>query len=163
MRILAIVAGLLLCSLSFAQGIPSAASGVYLTPDRVCRVVFQRYQVSWIRADLTCLEFSGALSNAATVLYAPGEGSCWTSGAAIPFNPQSPADYVAFTGSTESVVNTLVGNQAAVVNGGGSAQVWTRIAYVPSPAPYACSGGGYQPPDPHYARLCRQYGMYCGG
>lgn len=144
-----------------AQGIPSAASGVYLTPDRVCRVVFARYQVSWIRADLTCLEFNGALSNAATVLYAPGEGSCWTSGAAIPFNPQSPADYVAFTSSTESVVNVLVGNQAAVVNGGGSAQVWTRIAYVPSPAPYTCAGG-IVAPDPHYARLCRQFGMYCG-
>lgn len=159
--ILAIVAGLLLCSLSFAQGIPSAASGLYLTPDRVCRVVFQRYQVSWIRADLTCLEFSGALSNAASVLYAPGEGSCWTSGAAIPFNPQSPADYVAFTGSTESVVNTLVGNQAAVVNGGGSAQVWTRIAYAPSAAPFSC---GDSPPAQAWRdeRVCRLTGRLCG-
>ena len=160
-KLLAIVAGLFLCASVGAQGIPSAASGVYLTPDRVCRLVLARYQVSWIRADLTCLEFSGALSNAATVLYAPGEGSCWTSGAAIPFNPQSPVDYVTFPSFTGAVLNALVGNQAAVINGGGVEQIWQRIAIVPSPAPYTCSGS--PAPDPHYARLCRQYGMYCGG
>lgn len=66
MRTILAIAGLLLASLSLAQGIPSDASGVYLTPDRVCRLVLARYQVSWIRADLTCLEFNGALSNAAT-------------------------------------------------------------------------------------------------
>ena len=160
--ILAIVAGLLLCSLSFAQGIPSAASGLYLTPDRVCRVVFQRWQVSWLRADLTCLEFSGALSNAASVLYAPGEGSCWPDTAAIPFNPQSPVDYVTFQSFTGAVINALVGNQAAVVNGGGVEQIWQRIAIVPSPAPYTC-GVSSPLPTPHYARHCRNLGMYCGG
>ena len=161
-QFLAIVAGLLLCSLSFAQGIPSAASGVYLTPDRVCRVVFQRWQVSWLKVDLTCLEFGGMLSNSAQTVYAPEAGSCWPDGAAIPFNPQSPVDYVTFPSFTGAVLNSLVGNQAAVVNGGGVEQIWQRIAIVPSPAPYTCSGGS-PPPDPHYARLCRQYGMYCGG
>lgn len=162
MRTLIAIVALFLCATVSAAGIPSSASGVYLTPDRVCRVVFQRYQVSWIRADLTCLEFNGALSNAATVLYAPGEGSCWPDGAAIPFNPQSPVDYVTFPSFTGAVINALVGNQAAVINGGGVEQIWQRIAIVPSPAPYTCSGGS-PPHDPHYARLCRQYGLYCGG
>ena len=162
MRTILAIAGLLLASLSLAQGIPSDASGVYLTPDRVCRLVLARYQVSWIRADLTCLEFNGALSNAATVLYAPGDGSCWPSGAAIPFNPQSPVDYVTFPSFTGAVLNSLVGNQAAVVNGGGVEQIWQRIAILPSPAPYTC-GVSSPLPNPHYARHCRNYGMYCGG
>ena len=160
MRILTAIAGLFLCASVGAQGIPSAASGVYLTTDRVCRVVFQRYQVSWLKADLTCLEFGGALSNAAVTLYAPGEGSCWTDGAAIPFNPQSPVDYVTFPSFTGAVINALVGNQAAVINGGGTEQIWQRIAIVASPSPYTCGSSGT---SPHYARLCRQYGLYCGG
>lgn len=162
MRILATIAGLLLCSLSFAQGIPSASSGVYLTPDRVCRVVFQRYQVSWLKADLTCLEFSGALSNAATVLYAPEAGSCWPDTAAIPFNPQSPVDYVTFRSATANSLGVQVGNQAAVVNGVGQNQAWQLIAPVASPAPYTC-GASLPVLNPHYARHCRNLGMYCGG
>ena len=159
-KFLAIVAGLLLCSLAHAQGIPSAASGVYLTPDRVCRVVLARYQVSWIRADLTCLEFNGALSNAATVLYAPGEGSCWPDTAAIPFNPQSPVDYVTLRSFGGNSLAVQIGNQAAVINGNGQNQAWSLIAPVASPAPYSCGSSGT---SQHYARLCRQYGLYCGG
>lgn len=144
-----------------AQGIPSAASGVYLTTDRVCRVVFQRYQVSWLKADLTCLEFGGALSNAATILYAPEAGSCWPDTVAIPFNPQSPVDYVTFRSAAANSLGVQVGNQAAVVNGVGQNQAWQLIAPVASPAPYTCAGASN--PAQHYARLCRQYGIYCGG
>lgn len=162
MRILATIAGLLLCSLSFAQGIPSASSGVYLTPDRVCRVVFQRYQVSWIRADLTCLEFGGMLSNSAQTVYAPEAGSCWPDGSAIPFNPQSPVDYVTFRSASANALAVQVGTQGAVVNGVGTNQAWQLIAPVVSPAPYTC-GASLPVLNPHYARHCRNLGIYCGG
>ena len=166
MRLIYALILLSLSSLSLAQGIPSAASGVYVTPDHVCRVVFARYQVSWLQAELTCMSFTGATTSTLSTLYAPGEGSCWPAGAAVPFNAQMPTDYVswvAYFDQDAGALGALVGNQAQVVNGDGNGQKWVRVATIESPAPYTCGAPAPSPvTSPHYARLCRQFGMYCG-
>ena len=165
MRSLILFLAMLLCAPAHAASpIPSAASGVYITPDRVCRVVFARYQGSWLQAELTCMAWSGAVTSTLSTLYAPGEGACWTAGAAVPFNAQAPADFVSWVDyfdQAPGALGALVGNQALVINGDGEAQKWVRVATLPSPAPFTCANAPTA--SPHYARLCRQYGMYCGG
>lgn len=168
MRLIYALILLSLSSLSFAQGIPSAASGIYVTPDRVCRVVFQRYQVASLQAELTCMSFStGAFTSTLSTLYAPGNGNCWPAGAAVPFNAQTPTDYVswvAYFDQDAGALGALVGNQAQVVNGDGNGQKWVRVATIESPAPYTCGAPAPSPvTSPHYPRLCRLYGLYCGG
>jgi len=156
MRILAIVAGLFLCATVSAAGIPSSASGVYLTPDRVCRIVFQRYAVSWLQADLTCMQFSGVVSSSLTTLYAPGANACWPDSVAVQFERPSQVNYAAFRGFNGTALNANVGNPAEVVNGGGTGQSWQRITAVASPDPYTCATANTQ------SVACRYYGV-CGG
>ena len=167
MRSLILILVLMFCTASTAAPIPSAASGIYITPDRVCRVVFSRYQVSWLQAELTCMSFTGAVTSTLSTLYAPGAGSCWPAGAAVPFNTQNPTDYVswvAYFTEDAGALGALVGNQAQVVNGDGSAQKWVRVATIESPAPYTCGDTAPSPvTSPHYPRLCRLYGQFCGG
>lgn len=155
MRTLIAIVALFLCATVSAAGIPSSASGVYLTPDRVCRVVFQRYAVSWIQADLVCMQFSGVVSSSLTTLYAPGANACWPDSVAVQFERPSQVNYVAFHSYTGAVINSLVGNPAAVVNGGGVEQIWQRVAILPSPAPYTCATANPQ------SIACRYYGA-CG-
>lgn len=168
MRLIYALILLSLSSLSLAQGIPSAASGIYVTPDRVCRVVFARYQVTSLQADLTCVSFAtGALTFTLATLSAPEPGSCWPAGAAVPFNAQAPVDYVSWVTywpQDAGALGALVGNQAQVVNGDGNGQKWVRVATIESPAPYTCGAPAPSPvTSPHYARLCRQHGLFCGG
>lgn len=169
MRSLILILALMFCTASAsATGIPSAASGIYVTPDRVCRVVFARYQVTSLQADLTCMSFAtGALTFTLSTLYAPEAGSCWPAGAAVPFNAQTPTDYVswvAYFDQDAGALGALVGNQAQVVNGDGNGQKWVRVATIESPAPYTCGAPAPSPvTSPHYARLCRQHGLFCGG
>lgn len=147
------------CAQVAAASVGSDVSGVYLGPDRACRLVLSRFDGSWIKADLSCIAFAGGQSNASVVLYAPR--SCWPNTAAIPFVPQAPVDYLTISGYTASVVNVLVGNEAAVINGVGEAQAWTRIAYAPSAAPFSC---GDTPPVQVWRdeRVCRLTGRLCG-
>lgn len=162
--ILALMLGLLLCAPVHAAGIPSAASGVYITPDHVCRVVLSRHQVSWLQSELTCMAWSGAVTSTLSTLYAPGEGACWTAGAAVPFNAQSPGDFVSWVDyfdQAPGALGALVGNQALVINGDGEAQKWVRVATLPSPSPFTCANA--PAPQPRSARLCREFGLFCGG
>jgi len=158
MRTLIAIAAMLLCVSASAAQIPSSVSGIYLGQDRVCRVVLSRFQGSWIKFDLSCIGFDGMPSFAAPVLYAPGE--CWPDNAAVPFNPQSPTDYLALRGYTTGTMTVLVGTQDGVSNGYGSQQTWTRITVLPSADPFSCAGA--PTPQPYYPRLCREFGMYCG-
>ena len=168
MRSLFLILALAIGTSASATGIPSAASGIYITPDRVCRVVFARYQVTSLQADLSCMSFStGAMTFTLATLFAPQAGSCWPAGAAVPFDRMNPTDYVswvAYFTEDAGALGALVGNQAQVVNGDGSAQKWVRVATIESPAPYTCGDTAPSPvTSPHYPRLCRQYGLYCGG
>lgn len=139
-RFLKVCLLLLLPVASAFADVASTASGVYLAPDRVCRLVLARFSdPAWLDAQLTCVEFGGRVTATRQLLYAPQPNSCWTSGSAIPFDRQAPTEFLSLRSSNESTVTVAVGNQAAVVNNGGSVQVWTRIAYVPSYAPFSCS------------------------
>lgn len=147
-----------------AQGIPSSASGVYLTPDKVCRLILARANVDYIKADLSCLSYGGAATAASYQLYAPGDAACWPDSVAIPIDPQQidATEYVALRGYAGSVLNALSGNPAAVVNGIGTEQSWTRIVLLPSPYPYA--GCSASPPAQTWRdeRVCRLTGRLCG-
>jgi hypothetical protein len=144
-----------------AAPIPSAASGVYMGTDRVCRVVLARYQVSWVQTSVTCMGWDGNLTNVLSTLYAPG--SC-PDGASIPFYPQSPTTEHLSIRSYDGVSSIAIvrgPDPTAVTNGIGIAESWMRVAPAASPAPYSCTGQtGAQP---HYPRLCREFGIYCGG
>lgn len=153
------------CSQSaMAQGIPSSASGVYLAPDKVCRLILARTAVDYIRADLSCLSFGGAATAATWQLYAPGDSACWPDTVAIPIDPRQidATEYVALRSYSGSVLNVLSGGPAAVVNGGGDEQSWTRIVLLPSPYPYA--GCSATPPAQAWRdeRVCRLTGRLCG-
>ena len=167
MRSLILILALMISTASTAAPIPSAASGVYITPDRVCRVVFSRFQVSWLLAEMTCMEWSGAVKSSSQTVYAPQAGSCWPAGSAVAFNSQAPIDYVSFVhyfDADAGALGALVGNQAQVVNGDGEGQKWVRVATLESPAPFTCAGSEpVATPSPHYPRLCRPHGLFCGG
>ncbi len=147
-----------------AQGIPSSASGVYLAPDKVCRLVLARAAVDYIKADLSCLSYSGAATAASWQLYAPGDSACWPDSVAIPIDPRQidTTEYVALRGYAGSTLNVLSGGPAAVVNGGGDEQSWTRIVLLPSPYPYV--GCSASPPAQTWRdeRVCRLTGRLCG-
>lgn len=130
---------LLLPFAAFAD-VASTASGVYLGPDRACRLVLARFSnPAWLDAQLSCVQFDGQVTATRSLLYAPQPNSCWGSGAAIPFDRQFPVDYLSLRNSNESTLTVAVGNQATVVNNGGEVQLWTRIASAPSYAPFACT------------------------
>ncbi len=75
--ILAIVAGMLLCSSVSATPLDSSISGVYLAPDRVCNLTAARHtgawngqpQAWWVAIDLQCLTFAGSYRATRNVLY----------------------------------------------------------------------------------------------
>lgn len=139
-RFLSVCLLFLLLPIAALADVASTASGVYLGPDRACRLVLARFSnPAWLDAQLSCVQFDGQVTASRQLLYAPQSGSCWGSGAAIPFNAQSPIDFLSLRSSNESTVTVAVGNQAAVVNNGGDVQVWTRIAYIPSYAPFTCT------------------------
>ena len=121
--------------------VPSAASGVYLGSDRVCRIVLSRYQQHWIQTAVTCLGFDGRLSNALQTLYAPG--TCAGTSASIPFDPQLRDEYLSIRSyfQHDQLLQIVRGpDQTAITNGIGTAEAWYRIGYAPSPSPYTCGG-----------------------
>jgi hypothetical protein len=169
MRSLILFLAMLFCATAHADPIPSAASGVYVAPDKVCRVVFARHEVSWLRAELTCMAWSGDRTSMIYRLYAPGAGACWPQSVAVPFNANAPVDYVAFVhyfDQDAGALGALVGNEAEVINGDGSAQKWVRVATLPSPAPYTCGDVPPAATPPQVwrdERVCRLTGRLCGG
>lgn len=137
--ILMFVALLIAALPASAVPINSEASGVYLGSDRVCRVELSRFQVMWIRGDVTCLYFTGALSNSRSILYAPNQ--CWGNGVAVPFDPQTQGEFVALIGFDVQNIELQIirgPGQTQVANGIGTAEAWYRIGPVQSPAPFSC-------------------------
>lgn len=146
-RFLSVLFVFLLLPVAAFADVASTASGVYLGPDRVCRLVLARFSnPAWLDAQLSCVQFDGQVTVSRPLLYAPEPNSCWGSGAAIPFNPQFPVDFLSLRSSNASTLTVAVGNQAAVVNNGGDVQVWTRIASAPSYAPFTCTPQNGQKP-----------------
>jgi len=145
--IAAIAACIMLCAQVSAAEIPSAASGVYVGSDRVCRVVLARHQTLWIQLDLLCLRFDGGLSNSLTTLYAPGQ--CWNSTVSTPFSPQAWNEFLAlrlYSASSDTLSVVIGPDQTAVANGIGHTETWARLAPVQSPAPYGCGSSVFSKP-----------------
>ncbi len=159
--ILALIAGLFLCANAGAQGIPSDASGVYLGNDRVCRIVLSRYQTHWINVDLRCLTFAGAATVVNATRYSPG--ACFGDGA-IQIDGQTGAGFLSLRSyASGSLAVVIDPNSVNASNGVGYNDTWTRVGAIQSPAPYTCGSAPGQPAVTHIPRLCRQFGLYCGG
>lgn len=119
--------------------IPSDASGVYYGVGRVCRLELYRAAQYWIDIDLTCMKWTGALSNSKTRLYAPGAGSCVPNNLAVPFDGQLQNEFIAFRVYVPGVITVVVGpSQQQVSNGIGSNESWSLIAPVDSRNPFNC-------------------------
>lgn len=157
---------LLLCSAAFADPhplpvqIPSAVNGVYIAPERTCRVEFYRFGDA-VRLDLRCLHHGdGRQSWALHDQYAPDR--CPTDSATWAIDPAMPLgvrEHIAIRGydligGTLSVVIGI--DQTAVANGNGIAQTWHQVESIGSPGPYTCESAQPYRIDPHaLARFCR--------
>lgn len=136
--LVAVVAAICSCSAP-AASIPSAASGVYVGSDRVCRVELARYQSLWIKLDLVCIEFGGRMTYAAPVLYAPNQ--CWDSSVSVAFSGHAWNEFVAlrlYSESSNTLAVVIGPDITQVANGIGRTETWARVGTVTSPAPYTC-------------------------
>lgn len=158
MRTIIGIAGLLLASLSLAQGIPSAASGVYLGSDRVCRLVLSRYQVSWILIDARCLTFDGRATTAVLTRFAPN--TCLND-ASFALDPQTQSEFLSLRAmdDTGEAINVVIGSTATgATNGIGVVDTWDRIGVIQSPAPFTCGSAAPRTRP----QLCGEFGWFCG-
>lgn len=125
-----------------AAEIPSSVSGAYLAPDRVCWLVYQRYQVHWVQVEVRCqYHGSGGRTEALTTLWAPN-GQCPTELLVVPFIPSIGlgGELFAVRGMGPESLHVLVGTDpTALANGVGVSQEWVRIESVASPVPYTCA------------------------
>lgn len=154
-RLAAIVAGfVMLCAFALsatAAPIGSNVSGVYVSPDRVCRLVLYRYQSLWVQSDARCIEFvSGAQTYATSTVWSPG--ACPTETWAIPLD--RTAGYYgphlsirATNNGGESLSVVLGAGPNAAASGTGQAQTWFRLEPVQSPSPYSCGAVTSKPND----------------
>ncbi len=152
--ILAIVAGMLLCSSVSATPLDSSISGVYLTPDRVCNLVVSRppllwqgnLQTWWVAFDLKCLTFAGQFRQTRVVQYVyTGCPSYGAGGSLADYG--TPPEFISIraqVGQNLDVVRSA--DQMASINGYGPHEVWYRIAPLASPAPYSCAGSVFSKP-----------------
>ena len=145
--ILAAIAVLLCASVSAAE-IPSAASGAYVAPDRLCRVVLSRAGSSHIDVDILCVTDAGVPTYSLTRIYAPG-GKCLGSFGVTPSfafsGPDQGAGFVAldqFTGA--ALLVRRAPDPTTLANGGGVAETWAMVRSIQSPASYTC-GNPAQP------------------
>lgn len=139
--ILAAIAVLLCVSVSAAE-IPSAASGAYVAPDRLCRVVLSRARSNHVDVDLLCVTDSGVPTYSLTRIYAPG-GKCLGSFGVTPSfafsGPDQGAGFVAldqFAGA--ALLVRRAPDPTTLANGGGVAETWAMVRSIQSPAPYTC-------------------------
>lgn len=140
--ILAAIAVLLCVSVSAAE-IPSAASGAYVAPDRLCRLVLSRAGSNHVDVDLLCVTDSGVPTYSLTRIYAPG-GKCLGSFGVTPSfafsGPDQGAGFVAldqFTGA--ALLVRRAPDPTTLANGGGVAETWAMVRSIQSPAPYTCA------------------------
>lgn len=132
-----------------AAEIPSAASGAYVAPDRLCRVVLSRAGANHIDVDLLCVTDAGVPMSSVTRIEAWNGrcvGSLYTTYVFAVSGASPMAGFVAldaFTGLALQVRRAA--DPGTLYNGGGAAETWTLVRSLPSPAPYTCGkrpGGG---------------------
>jgi hypothetical protein len=139
--ILAAIAVLLCVSVSAAE-IPSAASGAYVAPDRLCRVVLSRAGSNHVDVDLLCVTDAGMPTYSVTRAFAFGGaciGSPYVASVFSLSGPNPDAGFVAldaFTGAALQVRRSADVN--VLVNGGGIAETWAMVRPIASPYPYTC-------------------------
>ena len=140
--IIAAIAVLLCVSVSAAE-IPSAASGAYVAPDRLCRIALSRAGQNHVDVDLLCVTDSGVPTYSLTRIYAPG-GKCLGSFGVTPSfafsGPDQDAGFVAldqFTGA--ALLVRRAPDPTTLANGGGYEEIWVIARQLPSPAPYTCA------------------------
>lgn len=126
--------------------LPSSISGVYIGPDRACRVeLYRAPNPQFTRIETACLLFAGGVTESLTEIYTPG-GQCPNSSAAWAFDPYRVAQRGYYSmqaydlGATLSVV--LSANQTNASNGVGTLQTWQLVQPVTSRAPYSCAQPG---------------------
>jgi len=126
--------------------LPSSISGVYLGPDRACRVeLYRAPNPQFTRVETACVLFAGGVTESLTEIYTPG-GQCPTSSAAWVFDGYRPAQRGYYSmqafdaGATLSVV--LSTNPTSASNGVGTLQTWQLVQSVTSRAPYSCAQPG---------------------
>ena len=125
-----------------AAEIPSAASGAYVAPDRLCRVVLSRAGANHIDVDLLCVTDAGVPTSSVTRIEAWGGrcvGSLYTANVFALSGASPLAGFVAldsFSGSALQVRRAA--DPATLYNGGGTAQSWAMARPLPSPQPYTC-------------------------
>lgn len=143
----AIAAALMLfaCAQSVsAAEIPSAASGQYVAPDRVCRLELARAGQNHVDVDLLCITDAGVPTYSRTRAFAYA-GSCpGSNGVAYVFQfsgPSPAAGFVAIDAADSTGLHVRVGTDPSLLyNGGGQPQTWTLLRRVDSTAPYTCAG-----------------------
>ncbi len=129
------------CSASAAE-IPSAASGAYVAPDRLCRIVLSRAGQNHVDVDLLCVTDAGMPTYSVTRAFAFGGaciGSPYVASVFSLSGPSPDAGFVAldaFTGAALQVRRSADVN--VLVNGGGAAETWTLVRPIASPYPYTC-------------------------
>ena len=145
--IFAAIAVLLCVSVSAAE-IPSAASGAYVAPDRLCRLVLSRAGSNHVDVDLLCVTDAGMPTYSVTRAFAYNGACIGSFGVAYVFalsGPNPASGFVAldaFTGAALQVRRAADPN--TLVNGGGVAETWAMVRSIQSPAPYTC-GNPAQP------------------
>jgi len=169
MRSRILILALALCSQAFALEIPSSVSGVYTGNDRVCSLVLSESGPLTKDAELQCLVW-GANADQIHNLQrlAQPDGRCPSDSQVFQFRstfgagltPDTPGFRIIDIDGTTLTVRVGVPGELGL--NGGIVQTWVRIAPLQSPAPYTC-GSSRPNPSPHYPRLCRLYGQFCGG
>lgn len=140
--ILTAVAVLLASCNASASEISSVASGAYVAPDRLCRLVLSRAGSNHIDVDILCVTDAGVPTYSLTRIYAPG-GKCLGSFGVTPSfafsGPDQGAGFVAldqFTGA--ALLVRRAPDPTTLANGGGYEEIWVMARQLPSPAPYTC-------------------------
>lgn len=135
-----------------AGEIPSAASGAYVAPDRLCRLVLSRLGPYNIAVDFLCVTDAGVPTSSRTVIEAwTGRcvGSAYTAKVFALSGSNPLAGFVAldsFGGSALYVRRAIDPNTLS--NGGGVAETWILARPLASPSPYTCGarfGAGRKP------------------
>lgn len=126
--------------------LPSSISGVYLGPDRACRVeLYRSPNPQFTRIETACLLFAGGVTESLTEIYTPG-GQCPNSSLGLVFDQYRVAQRGYYSMQAydlgETLTAVLSGNQTNASNGVGTLQTWQLVQPITSRAPYSCAQPG---------------------
>lgn len=159
MRAILLCGALLCASTANAAPIPSAASGWYAAPERMCRLVLSKLGTS-INVDLFCVvDANGHPTYSHSTADAFGYSCIGDFGVSrvFPLSTSSAGDgYVSLLDFDANIL-TVQRNQdhTALVNGIGVVETWPLIRSIASPVPFTC-GQTLPPIDPRSRDLvCR--------